>query len=55
MTSDGLKAVGVPVVNLAVGCVDSRNFSEGQINTPLKAFAEMLAGKPSPWRQPQKF
>jgi benzoyl-CoA reductase/2-hydroxyglutaryl-CoA dehydratase subunit BcrC/BadD/HgdB len=49
LISEGLKAIGVPVLNLEVDCVDSRNFSEGQINTRLEAFCEMLAGKSSPW------
>jgi len=39
---DGLKAVGVPVLNLETDCVDSRNFSEGQLRTRLEAFIEML-------------
>ena len=49
MISDGLKKVGVPVLNLEVDCVDSRNFSEGQISTRLEAFCEMLGGRKSPW------
>jgi benzoyl-CoA reductase/2-hydroxyglutaryl-CoA dehydratase subunit BcrC/BadD/HgdB len=47
--AQGLKAIGVPVLNLEVDCVDARNFGQGQVNTRLEAFAEMLAGKPSPW------
>lgn len=38
----GLKEIGVPVVNLEVDCVDTRNFAEGQIRTRLEAFIEML-------------
>lgn len=38
----GLKEVGVPVVNLEVDCVDTRNFAEGQLKTRLEAFMEML-------------
>jgi len=49
LIAEGLKAIGVPVLNLEVDCVDSRNFSEGQLRTRLEAFAEMLAGRPSPW------
>jgi len=49
MVTDGLKAIGVPVMNLEVDCVDSRNFSEGQLRTRLEAFMEMLEGRPSPW------
>ena len=45
----GLKEVGVPVLNLEVDCVDDRNFAAGQMRTRLEAFAEMLAGRPSPW------
>ena len=44
---EGLKAVGVPVLNLETDCVDSRNFSEGQLRTRLEAFIEMLEHRPS--------
>ena len=43
LISEGLKEVGVPVLNLEVDCVDPRNFSEGQLMTRLGAFAEMLS------------
>ncbi len=46
---EGLKQVGVPVLNLEVDCVDPRNFAEGQLRTRLQAFVEMLEGQPSPW------
>jgi benzoyl-CoA reductase/2-hydroxyglutaryl-CoA dehydratase subunit BcrC/BadD/HgdB len=49
MIGAALKEIGVPVLNLEVDCVDSRNFSEGQLRTRLEAFAEMLQGRPSPW------
>ena len=49
LIAGGLKAAGVPVLNLEVDCVDSRNFSEGQLKTRLEAFVEMLADHPSPW------
>ena len=49
LIGEGLKAVGVPVLNLEVDCIDSRNFAEGQLRTRLQAFAEMIAGRPSPW------
>ncbi len=49
LIGEGLKAVGVPVLNLEVDCIDSRNFAEGQLRTRLEAFAEMIAGRPSPW------
>jgi benzoyl-CoA reductase/2-hydroxyglutaryl-CoA dehydratase subunit BcrC/BadD/HgdB len=49
LIGEGLKAIGVPVLNLEVDCIDSRNFAEGQLRTRLEAFAEMIAGRPSPW------
>jgi len=49
LTSEGLKEVGIPVLNLETDCVDSRNFSEGQLRTRLEAFTEMLENRPSPW------
>jgi benzoyl-CoA reductase/2-hydroxyglutaryl-CoA dehydratase subunit BcrC/BadD/HgdB len=42
MIQDGLRAHGVPVLNLEVDCVDQRNYSEGQLRTRLEAFVEML-------------
>ena len=42
LIADGLKAIGVPTLNLEVDCIDARNFSEGQIRTRLQAFMEML-------------
>jgi benzoyl-CoA reductase/2-hydroxyglutaryl-CoA dehydratase subunit BcrC/BadD/HgdB len=39
--------VGIPVVNLEVDCVDTRNFAEGQLKTRLEAFMEMLRSNPS--------
>ena len=45
----GNYGIGVPVLNLEVDCIDSRNFMEGQIRTRLEAFMEMLDGRPSPW------
>jgi len=44
-----LAALGVPVLNLEVDCVDRRNWAEGQVRTRLEAFLEMIAGRPSPW------
>lgn len=49
MVAQGLKDVGVPVLNLEVDCVDARNFAEGQLATRLEAFAEMLKNRESPW------
>ncbi len=46
LISDGLKEIGVPVLNLEVDCVDKRNFAEGQLRTRLEAFIEMLEGRP---------
>jgi benzoyl-CoA reductase/2-hydroxyglutaryl-CoA dehydratase subunit BcrC/BadD/HgdB len=43
----GLKELGIPVVNLEVDCVDTRNFAEGQLRTRLEAFMEMLQTNPS--------
>ncbi len=50
LIADSMKQIGVPVLNLEVDCVDSRNFSEGQVKTRLEAFMEVLAAKPSPWQ-----
>ncbi len=41
-TAGGLKAAGVPLLNLEVDCVDPRNFSQGQLMTRLEAFIEMI-------------
>ena len=46
LISEGLKEVGVPVLNLEVDCVDKRNFAEGQLRTRLEAFIEMLETRP---------
>jgi benzoyl-CoA reductase/2-hydroxyglutaryl-CoA dehydratase subunit BcrC/BadD/HgdB len=43
LIEEGLGAIGVPVLNLEVDCVDPRNFAEGQLRTRLEAFIEMLA------------
>ncbi|MBF0104538.1 MAG: 2-hydroxyacyl-CoA dehydratase [Deltaproteobacteria bacterium] len=40
----GLKAIGVPVLNLEVDCIDERNFAWGQIKTRIEAFIEMVGG-----------
>jgi len=42
LITEGLKEIGIPVLNLEVDCVDSRNFSEGQLKTRIEAFTEML-------------
>ena len=49
IVGQGLKEIGVPVLNLEVDCVDPRNFAEGQLRTRLEAFTEMLSERPSPW------
>jgi len=49
LVGNGLKEIGVPVLNLEVDCVDPRNFAEGQLKTRLEAFVEMIADRPSPW------
>jgi len=45
ITASGLKSVGVPVLNLEMDCVDSRNFFEGQLKTRISAFIEMLENR----------
>lgn len=50
LISEGLKEVGVPVLNLEVDCVDKRNFAEGQLRTRLEAFIEMLESRPRPFQ-----
>jgi len=49
IVGQGLKEIGVPVLNLEVDCVDPRNFAEGQLRTRIEAFTEMLMERPSPW------
>jgi len=49
LVSKGLGEIGVPVLNLEVDCIDSRNFAQGQIKTRLEAFIEMLDNRSSPW------
>lgn len=50
LMENGLKEIGVPVLNLDVDCVDSRKFTEGQFRTRLEAFMEMLDARPRLWR-----
>ncbi len=45
LVSEGLKEIGVPVLNLEVDTVDTRNFAEGQIKTRIEAFLEMLLSR----------
>jgi benzoyl-CoA reductase/2-hydroxyglutaryl-CoA dehydratase subunit BcrC/BadD/HgdB len=42
MIEEGLKEIGVPVLNLEVDCVDARKFTEGQFQTRIEAFIEMM-------------
>ena len=42
LIEEGLKEVGVPVLNLEVDCIDPRNFAQGQLKTRLEAFVEMI-------------
>ena len=42
--SNGLREIGVPVLNLEIDCVDSRNLARGQIQTRIEAFTEMIQG-----------
>jgi benzoyl-CoA reductase/2-hydroxyglutaryl-CoA dehydratase subunit BcrC/BadD/HgdB len=45
LISEGLREIGVPVLNLEVDCVDQRNFAEGQLRTRIEAFVEMLESR----------
>jgi benzoyl-CoA reductase/2-hydroxyglutaryl-CoA dehydratase subunit BcrC/BadD/HgdB len=47
LIEQGLREIGVPVLNLEVDCVDKRSFAEGQIRTRLEAFMEMLLSRRS--------
>ena len=38
----GLRAAGIPSLNLEVDCVDERNWAPGQVRTRVDAFLEML-------------
>jgi benzoyl-CoA reductase/2-hydroxyglutaryl-CoA dehydratase subunit BcrC/BadD/HgdB len=42
LISKGLQEIDVPVLNLEIDCVDSRNLAKGQIETRVEAFMEML-------------
>jgi len=46
LISNGLKEINVPVLNLEVDCMDTRNFAEGQLRTRIEAFVEMLENRP---------
>jgi benzoyl-CoA reductase/2-hydroxyglutaryl-CoA dehydratase subunit BcrC/BadD/HgdB len=50
LIENGLREIGVPVLNIEVDCVDSRKFTEGQIRTRLEAFMEMLQSRPPLWQ-----
>jgi len=50
LITEGLKEIGVPVLNLEVDCVDHRTFADGQIKTRMEAFIEMLGNRPSLWK-----
>lgn len=50
LIEEGLREIGVPVLNLEVDCVDSRKFTEGQFRTRIEAFVEMMGSRPSPWK-----
>ena len=50
LISEGLKEIGVPVLNLEVDCVDARNYAEGQLRTRIEAFIEMLESRPRAWQ-----
>jgi benzoyl-CoA reductase/2-hydroxyglutaryl-CoA dehydratase subunit BcrC/BadD/HgdB len=42
---EALKEINVPVLNLDVDTVDSRNFAEGQLKTRIEAFVEVLKSR----------
>lgn len=42
LISEGLREIGIPVLNLEVDVVDPRDFAEGQLSTRIEAFIEML-------------
>jgi benzoyl-CoA reductase/2-hydroxyglutaryl-CoA dehydratase subunit BcrC/BadD/HgdB len=50
LISEGLKEIGVPVLNLEVDCVDHRTFADGQVKTRMEAFIEMLGNRPYLWK-----
>ena len=43
LISKGLRDIDIPVLNLEIDCVDSRNLAKGQIETRVEAFLEMLS------------
>lgn len=43
LITQGLKELNLPVLNLEIDCVDSRNLAKGQIETRVEAFIEMLS------------
>ena len=43
LISKGMQDINVPVLNLEIDCVDSRNLAKGQIETRVEAFMEMLS------------
>ncbi|HSV96479.1 MAG TPA: 2-hydroxyacyl-CoA dehydratase family protein [Spirochaetota bacterium] len=49
LIEDGLRKIGIPVLNLEVDCVDPRKFTPGQFQTRVEAFVEMMQSRPSPW------
>ncbi|MCP4024664.1 MAG: 2-hydroxyacyl-CoA dehydratase [Desulfobacteraceae bacterium] len=42
LVSKELRQMDIPVLNLEIDCVDSRNLAKGQIETRLEAFMEMM-------------
>lgn len=43
LITQGFKELNLPVLNLEIDCVDSRNLAKGQIETRVEAFLEMLS------------
>jgi len=42
LVEEGMRQVGVPVLNLEVDCIDPRNFAPGQLVTRIEAFVELI-------------
>ena len=45
LIEESLKKEGIPVLNLEVDCIDSRQYAEGQLRTRLQAFVETILNK----------
>ena len=45
---EGFKEINVPVLNLEVDCMDTRNFAGCQLRTCIEAFVDMLESPSRP-------